>query len=130
MKTRIRMTEQNNGTIKYICECDSFNTRETQAIYVIIMTVVDCFIFNFYSISIIITVSIIQLISIIILKHYTCWDIMNNNEGLNIGTYNQAIFDNLQDAKVFIDFELKKESDRLSLENGKKIKKETIIKHP
>ena len=128
MKTRIRMTEQNNGTVKYICESASFKNNDRIVIWTIYIFFADYLLFPLFPKSlgaIIFTVQIV--ITAIIALFYRNWTVMRKSgEQCRI----QAIFDNLQEAKDFIDSELKKESDTLSVENGNKIKKEIIIKHP
>ncbi len=129
MKTRIRKKEYSNGKIEYVCE-----KSELPEVAIVLFTIsLICLLAFFYYLSTDIICflylsSSICIIPIGIRAYKHRW---NTISYLNAQKYSRnAVFDNLNDAKNFIDSELKKEADSKLEEYGKETKKQTIIKHP
>ncbi len=139
MKTRIQKIEYNNGIIKYECQINTLekNIYAILASPIIIFIIMMCRKVNFERpevmfFSSILLVLIGYCIYDIILRWQTMCitDIYEVEIGKQVVTNEAAVFNNLNDAKRFIDNRLKKESDNNTIKNEKKIKTKTIIKYP
>ena len=128
MKTRIRKIEYSNGKIEYVCEKSKF--PETAIVLFIISLI--CLIAFFYFLNLskifcsiyIISSFLFLFISAVIYRDR--WRMISYKINHNKRNF-KSIFNNLDDAKKFINEELKKEADS---KLKKKIKRETIIKFP
>ncbi len=130
MKTRIRKKEYNNGKIEYICEKASF-PEIAVALFTLSLVCLLAFFYylNEYSICFVYLIGSFGFLSIGIRAYKDRWNLISYKINHAKHDYN-AIFDDLDGAKRFIDEELKKEADSKLEEHGNEIKKQTIIKHP
>ena len=135
MKTRIRKKEYNNGKVEYICEKEYLTSEYLTCI---ILGTIWCpliyfndgmfdvntngdkypniFGFVFFSMFLMLFIYGIG-------GFYNRWDKISLLDS-------ECIFDNLEDAKKFIDNELFKYNENKEKINGEKTKKTTIIKYP
>lgn len=135
MKTRIRKKEYNNGKVEYICEKEYL---ASEYLICIILGLVICPIIYFNDGLFDVTTNGDKYVNPIGFVFFSMF-IMLFMYGV-IGFHNRwykislidsdCTFDNLEDAKKFIDNEILKYNENKEKINGEKTKKITIIKYP
>jgi len=110
MKTRIRVVEYNNGRSEFICESNEINWRQWAKLF--------C---SFFGTIPALLLLIFRSYSIMKLPIETIKDKLKNKD---------AIFDNIEDAKKFIDKALKDKVHKKCEAYQNSIKKQYKIKYP
>ena len=113
MKTRIKVVEYNNGQKKFICEASGINWKIWGNLFCSFIGTIPAILYLF-------------------IAPFT-WETMEHPFNIDIDSPTQrrlAHFDNIEDAKSFIDKELKDEAERKHVEHQLSVKKTYNIKHP
>lgn len=137
MKTRIRKKEYNNGKIEYICESESLKAESISCIFLGFIICLYIYLGGYLFTTTLLpdgqeSVNPIPFIFFALSLLILVYGLVQYSErwGKISSLDSECVFNNLEDAKKYIDREIFKYNQNKEKHEGEKTKKTTIIKYP